>query len=82
MSISLVYFIILCFFLFFLWEWKPLIKQRHWWDLAVALLFLLVALSYGLDYAWDLKILPNPDLLLNLVKPVSEAFEKFFQVAG
>ena len=82
MPILLVYSIILCIFLFFLWEWQPLIKQRLWWDLTVALLLLFISVSYGLDYALSLKILPNPDSLLNLVKPVSETFEKFFQVAG
>lgn len=82
MSFYFIYFIILFLFLFFLWEWKPLVKQGHWRDLAVAFLFLIIAITYGLDYVMDLKILPNPDLLFNLVKPVSEAFEKFFQVAG
>ncbi len=82
MPILLLYFIILSVSLFFLWEWKPLISQRRWWDLTVALLFLFIGLSYGLDYALDLKMLPNPNRLFEMVKPVSKAFEKFFQVAG
>ncbi|MEN6324688.1 MAG: hypothetical protein ABFD18_00545 [Syntrophomonas sp.] len=82
MPILLIYFMILCIFLFYLWEWKTLIKQRHWRDLTVALIFLFIALGYGLDYAWGLNMLPNPNLLFDMVKPVSEAFEKFFQVAG
>ena len=82
MPFTLIYILILLSLLFLLLEWRPLMRQGHWKDLSVALFFLLLALSYGLDYAMELDMLPNPNLLLKLIKPASEAFDKFFQVAG
>lgn len=82
MQFTLIYILIFFSLVFLLLECKPLIRQGHWKDFLVALFILFIALSYGLDYAMDLKMLPNPDLLLYLVKPVSKAFDNFFQVAG
>lgn len=82
MQFTLIYILIFFSLVFLLWECKPLIRQGNWKDLLVALFILFIALSYGLDYALDLKMLPNPDLLLHLVKPASKVFDNFYQVTG
>ncbi|MDD2619910.1 MAG: hypothetical protein PHC92_04475 [Syntrophomonadaceae bacterium] len=80
MPITLVYSLIILSLLFFLLEGKPLIKKQLWKELIVAAFFLTVALSYGLEFAMNWNVLPNPNNLLLIVKPISEAFEGFFQV--
>lgn len=61
-------------------EGKSLIKNRQWKELAVTTGILLIAVSYGVDFALDWNMLPNPNILITIFKPLSEAFESFFQV--
>lgn len=80
MPFTLVYSLIIFSLLFFLLEGKPLIKKQLWKELMVSAFFLTVALSYGLEFAMNWNVLPNPNHLLLIVKPISDAFEAFFQV--
>ena len=82
MPFSLI-FVLLLFIGLFIWlELRALIKQREYKELMVASLFLVLSISYGLDYALDRQFLPNPNKLLYILKPVSESVDKFFQITG
>lgn len=43
---------------------------------------MLLALVYGIDYIIGSQLLPNPNVLIALFKPLSQSIEKFFQVTG
>lgn len=82
MPFSLV-FVLLLFTGVFLWrEPSTLIKTRQFKELIIACLLLGLSLSYGIDYAMDWHVLPNPNNLLYILKPVSESIEAFFQITG
>jgi len=80
MPSSLILPMILFFTLFVLLEARSLLKRKAFKELMIASLILMLSLGYGLDYAFNWQFLPNPNRLLTLVKPLSEAFDKFFQV--
>jgi len=82
MPSSLIFSLILFVGLFILLEGKSLVRRKAYKELIVASLLLTLALSYGLDYALDWQLLPNPNILITILKPVSESFDKFFQVTG
>lgn len=82
MPSSLILPMVLLISLFILLEARSLIKRREFKELAVACLILMLSLAYGMDYAFSWQILPNPNRLLTLVKPISDSFDKFFQVKG
>ena len=82
MPSSLIFSLILFIGLFILLEVKSLFQRRAYKELMVASLLLTLALFYGMDYALDWQVLPNPNHLLTLLKPVSESVDKFFQVTG
>lgn len=77
---SLLFSLILFVGLFILLEAKSLMRTRAYKELLVASSLLTLALIYGIDYALDWQLLPNPNILLTILKPVSESLEKFFQV--
>lgn len=78
---SSLIFTLLIFTCLFIWfEARFLFKRRAFKELIVTCLLLLLALSYGMDYAMEWQLLPNPNLSLTILKPVSESMEKFFQV--
>lgn len=76
----LIYALLLFPILFALLEARPLYKQRAYKQLAVSSLILILALSYGIDFMLGAQLLPNPNLLIILFKPLSDAFNTFFQV--
>ena len=82
MPSSLIFSLILFVGLFILLEGKSLLRRKVYIELMVASLLLTLALFYGIDYAQDWQFLPNPNILLTILKPVSESFDKFFQVTG
>lgn len=82
MPSSLLFSLILFVGLFIVLEAKPLLQRRAYKELIVASLLLTLALFYGMDYALGWQILPNPNILLTILKPVSESVDKFFQVTG
>jgi hypothetical protein len=77
-----MYLLMVFIILFILQEGKPLLNTKAYKELAVAGIIMLLALAYGIDYIMGSQLLPNPDLLLTLLKPLSQSFEKFFQVNG
>ena len=82
MPSSIIFALILFVGLFILLEAKSLMRRRAYKELLVACLLLTLALFYGVDYALDWQVLPNPNILLTIFKPVSESVDKFFQVTG
>lgn len=80
MPFSLVFVLLLFVSLFLCLELRALIKQRELKELIVACLLLGLSITYGVDYAMDWQVLPNPNSLLYMLKPVSESFDKFFQI--
>lgn len=78
----LIYSLLLFVILFVLLEARPLFKARNFKELAVAGLIMVLALAYGLDYMTGSQLLPNPNLLISWFKPISQSFDKFFQVTG
>ncbi|HRW13336.1 MAG TPA: hypothetical protein P5549_09445 [Syntrophomonas sp.] len=76
----LIYSLLLFSMLYVLLEARPLFKTRAYKDLAVTSLILILALSYGIDYMMGTQLLPNPNRLIILFKPLSEALNSFFQV--
>ncbi len=81
MPSSLTYVLGLFTGLFLFLEVRPLIRQREYKVLIVASLVLIIGLFYGMDYAMNWEVLPNPKTLLTILKPVSESVDKFFQVS-
>ncbi len=82
MPSSLLFSLILFVGLFIMLEAKPLFQRRAYKELIVASLLLTLALLYGIDYSLDWQILPNPNILLTILKPLSESADKFFQVTS
>jgi hypothetical protein len=82
MPSSLIFALLLFVGLFILLEAKSLMRRRAYKELLVASLLLTLALLYGVDYALDWQVLPNPNILLTIFKPVSESVDKFFQVTS
>lgn len=76
----LIYSLLLFTALFVLLEARPLYKKQAYKQLAVASLILILALSYGIDYMLGMQLLPNPNRLIILFKPLSDSFNMFFQV--
>lgn len=69
-------FVILFIFL----EVIRLLRRRAYKELIVAGSIMLLALAYGIDFIMGSQVLPNPNRLLIALRPISESFEKFFQV--
>ncbi len=82
MPLRLIYSLLLFISLFVLQEVRPLCKAKAYKEVAVAGMIMMLALAYGIDYIMGTQLLPNPNLLLTLFKPLSQSFEKFFQVTG
>ncbi|HZK87264.1 MAG TPA: hypothetical protein VFC40_04805 [Syntrophomonas sp.] len=82
MPSSLIFALLLFVGLFILLEAKSLMRRRAYKELLVASLLLTLALLYGVDYALDWQVLPNPNILLTIFKPLSESVDKFFQVTS
>lgn len=72
LSVFLVLFIVL--------DVVPLIKKREWRPLIVPVLVFSLTLLYGLDFAWNLNMLPNPNQTLYYFQPVSDRFDSLLQV--
>ncbi|MGI5881183.1 MAG: hypothetical protein ACOX6L_11510 [Syntrophomonadaceae bacterium] len=80
MSFSLIY-VLLFFTGLFLWlEGSSLLNRRNLKELLVVLLILVLSFGYGIDYATDAKVLPDPKSLLTVTRPVSDFVYTFFQV--
>jgi len=80
MSFSLIY-VLLFFTGLFLWlECSSLLNRRNLKELLVVLLILVLSFGYGIDYATDAKVLPDPKSLLTVTRPVSDFVYTFFQV--
>ena len=76
----MIVYSLLIFSLLFIWlEMKPMIKNRTWKELIISTGILILALVYGADYAWQSYALPNPNILITMLKPFSQAFETFFK---
>ncbi len=82
MPFSLIYVLLLFTILFILLECKDLLKKRRWKEFTVSAVILLLAIVYGADYAMEWMLLPNPNWLLKILKPISEAFNIFFEISG
>lgn len=82
MPSSLILPLLLFVGLFIIKECRELLKRREFKELAAASLLLILVLSYGVDYAFNLQLLPNPNHLLVILKPISTTFDKFFMVKG
>ena len=80
MPFRLVYSLGLFVILFIFLEVIRLVRQRAYKELIVAGSIMLLALAYGIDFIMGSQFLPNPNRLLTLLRPMSELFEKFFQV--
>jgi len=80
LSSLLICFLLLLISLFAVLEVRRSLKNREFKEIIIASLFLLLGLSYGIDYAMDWKVLPNPSSVITIVKPVSQAFDRFFEV--
>lgn len=76
----LLYAQILFVILFIFLEVIRLVRRRAYKELIVAGSIMLLALAYGIDFIMGSQVLPNPNRLLISLRPISEAFEKFFQV--
>jgi len=80
LSSLLICFLVLFVSLFAVLEVRPSLKNKEFKEMIIASLFLLLGLSYGIDYAMDWRMLPNPSSVITMVKPVSQAFDRFFEV--
>jgi len=78
-----LFLILFLFVVLYLWlEPRALFKQRAFKELIIASLLLGLGLAYGMDYALGWQFLPNPNISLTILKPISEIINNFFQVAG
>jgi len=80
MSSPIIYFLVFFLTVFLITEVKPLAKQGQYKELVIASLLLLIALSYGTDYAMNWHLLPNPNKLITAFRPVSQAFDAVFNL--
>ncbi|HWQ74469.1 MAG TPA: hypothetical protein VN441_04075 [Syntrophomonas sp.] len=80
MPFRLLYAQVLFVILFISLEVIRLFRRRAYKELIVAGSIMLLALAYGIDFITGSQFLPNPNRLLILLRPISESFEKFFQV--
>jgi hypothetical protein len=78
----LTYSLLLFITLFVLWEVRPHYKARAYKELVISGGIMLLALVYGIDYIIGSQLLPNPNVLIALFKPLSQSIENFFQVTG
>ncbi|HRX20241.1 MAG TPA: hypothetical protein P5273_00865 [Syntrophomonadaceae bacterium] len=73
--------VILIYSLIFLTIETPgLIKNKQWLDLGVGSGFLLLAIGYGLETIYTWHLLPNPNIILNKLMPLTDAFFVFFHL--
>lgn len=66
--------------MFILFEFIPLLKKREWKQLIIPVIIMGLTLLYGVDLAWRLNILPNPNQTLYYLQPISERFESLLQI--
>lgn len=79
--VALLFSIMFVFTGLFLWlEAGTLIKRPDFKQLFTVTLLLVLGWVYGVDYALDWQVLPNPKSLLAMLGPISDSFEKFFQL--
>ncbi|NLW90273.1 MAG: hypothetical protein GXY34_01540 [Syntrophomonadaceae bacterium] len=78
---SVLYYILILFVLLFIFlALIPSLKQKAYYEILVATCLFLIGLSYGVDYALQSSILPNPNKFLAMFKPVYQAFSGFFEI--
>jgi hypothetical protein len=65
--------------LFVLQEVRPLCKAKAYKEVAVAGMIMMLALAYGIDYIMGTQLLPNPNLLLTLFKPLHNHLRNSFR---
>ncbi len=80
MSYLICYSLALFITLYVLFEGRHLLKNREWKQLIVSSLILAASILYSVDYALDLRALPNPNRLIYLLQPVSERLEEYLNV--
>ncbi|NLT19843.1 MAG: hypothetical protein GXY16_02460 [Syntrophomonadaceae bacterium] len=80
MSFSLIYILLLVTGLFLWLEGGSLLKRRNLKELLVVLLILVLSFGYGIDYATNARVLPDPKTLLSVTRPISDYVNTFFQV--
>lgn len=64
-------------FLTIVFEGAKLKRNRAWKDLSAAVLLLLIALAYGVDFSYELNMLPDPADLFRLALPIGKALQNF-----
>jgi len=80
MTFNLIYVLLLFTALFLGLEARNLVKRQDFKELFIATLLLVLGWAYGVDYALHYKVLPDPQSLLTVTRPISDSFEQFFQV--
>ncbi|MGI5911273.1 MAG: hypothetical protein ACOX6E_01650 [Syntrophomonadaceae bacterium] len=65
----------------FILEAPGVMKRKQWREIAVISLFILLAVTYGLDYALQLYLMPNPKELIYTLYPLTQQFWSFFNIS-
>lgn len=68
--------------LFIFLEIIPLVRRRSWKELSAAILILLIASLYGIDFAFQYKMLPNPNMSLYYLQPAHQMLEDYLASSG
>ncbi|CFX10293.1 Uncharacterized [Syntrophomonas zehnderi OL-4] len=80
MPSSILYYVLLFMLLFTVFQVRTLLKSQAYKELIVAVVLFLLAGLYGLDIAFNWHYLPNPNALIYVLEPVSQALETLLQV--
>lgn len=76
----MLYVIAMFTIVFIMMEGRSLIRNEEWKELVISAGLLLIAISYGLDYTMEWNQLPNPTILFNKLKPLSDTFDAYFLI--
>ncbi len=76
----MIYVIILFFILCVAYSFYPLIRNKKWAELFLAISIFLLGTLYAIQYQFDANILPQPGDLISRLDPWANSLGKFFEL--
>lgn len=61
-------------------EGPGLIKRKEWKEITVVSFLVLISIAYGLDYALQSHLMPDPKSLIYRLLPIAEQFSAYFNL--
>lgn len=66
--------------IYVLMEGRDLLQNQSWKEALLGTVIIAISMVYGIDYMRDVMSLPHPGNLFEIMMPLIEAYNSFFQL--